>query len=57
MNMWNEIDDFNHLKSTPSPNYSLLKPEQQISNETWRKIVEGGGESLEEILRSVGIVR
>ena len=55
-NQWNQIDDFKWLKSEPSPNWSILPPEDDVPDETWREVVPGGpGWSLDDILKSVGI--
>ncbi|MCJ1356941.1 MAG: hypothetical protein MMC33_006937 [Icmadophila ericetorum] len=55
-NFWNQVDDFKHLKSTPSPNWSILPPAEIIPDETWREVVPGGpGWSLADILKAVGV--
>jgi hypothetical protein len=56
--LWSQIDDFKWLKSTPSPNWSLLQPEDIVPDDTWRKVVPGGrGWSLEDILRATRVLK
>jgi len=53
---WSQIDDFKWLKSTPSPNWSRLPPEDIITDDTWREVVPGGpGWSLDDILEAVRV--
>jgi hypothetical protein len=54
---WSQIDDFKWLKSTPSPNWSLLTSEDIITDDTWREVVPGGpGWSLDDILKAVRVL-
>ncbi|KEF62847.1 uncharacterized protein A1O9_00820 [Exophiala aquamarina CBS 119918] len=55
-NQWDQVDDFKWIKSEPSPNWSILPPEANIPDETWREVVPGGpGWSTLQILNAVGI--
>lgn len=54
--LWSQIDDFNWLKPTPSPHWTLIPSEDLITENAWRKVVPGGPEwSLEDILKSVRV--
>jgi hypothetical protein len=56
-NLFAQVQDFNHLKASVSPNFSLLPPEDVVPDEVWRDVVPGGpGWSLNDILKGVGIV-
>ncbi|RAK78699.1 putative tubulin-specific chaperone c [Aspergillus fijiensis CBS 313.89] len=53
---WSEVEDFKWIKPEPSPNWSLLDPEDAVPEEVWAEIVPGGpGWSLEDILRAINI--
>ncbi|KIY03195.1 uncharacterized protein Z520_01662 [Fonsecaea multimorphosa CBS 102226] len=56
-NQWNQIDDFKWLSpDKPSPNWSLLPPEDSVPDETWREIVPGGpGWTVGDILKAAGV--
>ncbi len=55
-NMFDQVDDFKWLKSEPSPNWSLMKEEDKVPEDTWREVVPGGpGWSVDDILRGVGL--
>ncbi|ERF73266.1 hypothetical protein EPUS_03098 [Endocarpon pusillum Z07020] len=56
--LWSQIDDFKWLKSTPSPNWSLLPPEDTVTDDAWREVVPGGpGWSLEDILKATRVLK
>jgi len=53
---WENVDDFKWLKSEPSPNWSVLLPDQRVKDEIWREKAPGGpGLSVEDILAAVGV--
>ncbi|KAF2011768.1 TBCC-domain-containing protein [Aaosphaeria arxii CBS 175.79] len=56
-NLWNQIDDFKWLKSEPSPNYSVLVPDERVQEKVWKETVPGGHNvGLDDILRAVSIL-
>ncbi|CAN8105055.1 unnamed protein product [Discula destructiva] len=57
-NQWNQVDDFNWLKSEASPNWSTLteKDEAWIKPQFWETTVRGGPMlSTNDILREAGV--
>ncbi|CAI7677986.1 unnamed protein product [Penicillium pancosmium] len=55
---WNEIEDFKWIKPEPSPNWSLLDPNDAVPEEVWAEIVPGGpGWSLDDILHATNLVK
>lgn len=55
---WSQVEDFKWIKPEPSPNWSLLGPNDAVPEEVWAEIVPGGpGWSLEDILRATRIVK
>ena len=55
-NQWMNVDDFKWLRQEPSPNWSLLPPEEGVSEGVWREVVPGGPKfGVEEILGAVGV--
>ena len=54
--MWKSVDDFKWLKNEPSPNWSLLPPEDTVVEDVWVEIVPGGpGWSLDDVLRAARV--
>ena len=55
-NKYDQVDDFDWLKSEQSPNWSILDPSQRIEDRLWRDVVPGTVTlGVKEILRAVGI--
>ncbi|KAL2135179.1 hypothetical protein VTI74DRAFT_9496 [Chaetomium olivicolor] len=55
-NMFDQVDDFNWLKATPSPHWSLLPESEAIPEEVWRKeLASGPGVVIDDTLRSLGV--
>ena len=55
---WDQIDDFKWHKAEPSPNWSILPPEDAVVEEVWRDVVPGGpGWSLDDILKATKVIR
>ncbi|KAE8153994.1 tubulin-specific chaperone c [Aspergillus avenaceus] len=55
---WSQVEDFKWIKPEPSPNWSLLPPEDSVPEEVWAEIVPGGpGWSLDDILRAINITK
>ncbi|KAI9825186.1 MAG: hypothetical protein M1819_000591 [Sarea resinae] len=51
-NLWDQIDDFNWIKPTPSPHFAILPPEKRIPEAVWRDVVPGSlAYTLEGILK------
>ena len=56
--LWDQVEDFNWIKSDHSPNWSLLDQTTAVPEEVWAEIVPGGpGWSLEDILRATKVSR
>lgn len=56
--LWNQVDDFNWLKSEHSPNWSLLSPGDTILDDTWREVVPGeAGWTSDDILRAAWVLK
>ena len=57
--MWDQVDDFKWLKAEPSPNWSILKSEDDraINDESWKEICGGQSSSheVEELLERAKI--
>lgn len=57
-NQWDKIDDFRWLKSTTSPNWSILPADAIISENVWTDFIPGGPSiGLDDILRKVGVLK
>ncbi|KAJ5124294.1 Tubulin binding cofactor C [Penicillium bovifimosum] len=55
---WSQVEDFKWIKPEPSPNWSLLGPNEAVPEEVWAEIVPGGpGWSLEDILHAIQVVK
>jgi len=55
-NQWDQVDDFKWLKSEPSPNWQVMKPEDRLAEEVWRDEVPGRpGKGVEDVLEAVGM--
>ncbi|KGO48370.1 Tubulin binding cofactor C [Penicillium expansum] len=55
---WSQVEDFKWIKPEPSPNWSLLDPNDAVPEEVWAEIVPGGpGWSLEDILHAVKVIQ
>jgi hypothetical protein len=53
---WQAVDDFNWLKSEPSPNWKVVDESDRITSRTWNTVVPGGpGIGTADILKAVGI--
>ncbi|KAJ5306186.1 hypothetical protein PENANT_c024G06233 [Penicillium antarcticum] len=55
---WSQVEDFKWIKPEPSPNWSLLDPNDAVPEEVWAEIVPGGpGWSLEDILHAINLIK
>lgn len=55
-NLWNEVDDFNWLKSEASPNWRAMREDERLEEKVWKEVVPGGpGMGVEDVLRRVGL--
>ncbi|KAJ5520207.1 Tubulin binding cofactor C [Penicillium fimorum] len=55
---WSQVEDFKWIKPEPSPNWSLLDPNDAVPEEVWAEIVPGGpGWSLEDILQAIKVIQ
>lgn len=55
-NLWDQVDDFQWLKTTASPNWSLISEQDRISDSTWKKTLIGNvGMGVDDILRALGV--
>ncbi|ODM16988.1 hypothetical protein SI65_07387 [Aspergillus cristatus] len=55
---WSQVEDFEWIKPEPSPNWSLLGPEDAVPEGVWAEIVPGGpGWSLDDILRAIKLIQ
>ncbi|CAI7577353.1 unnamed protein product [Penicillium glandicola] len=55
---WSQVEDFKWIKPEPSPNWSLLDPNDAVPEEVWAEIVPGGpGWSLDDILHAIKVVQ
>ncbi|KAH8693962.1 putative tubulin-specific chaperone c [Talaromyces proteolyticus] len=55
---WDQVDDFKWIKHEPSPNWSILDPNDAVPEEVWAEMVPGGPcWSLEDILRATKVLR
>lgn len=55
---WSQVEDFKWIKTEPSPNWSLLDPNDAVPEEVWAEIVPGGpGWSLEDILQAIKVMK
>ncbi|KAJ5766928.1 uncharacterized protein N7511_004544 [Penicillium nucicola] len=55
---WSQVEDFKWIKPEPSPNWSLLDPNDAVPEEVWAEIVPGGpGWSLEDILHAIHLIK
>jgi hypothetical protein len=55
-NLWDQVDDFNWLKRTPSPNWSMLPESEVIPDDVWKQALAGGlGVDIDVTLQSLGI--
>lgn len=53
---WCQVEDFEWIKPEPSPNWSLLSPDDAVPEGVWAEIVPGGpGWSLDDILRAINL--
>ncbi|KAL8693995.1 MAG: hypothetical protein Q9218_001294 [Villophora microphyllina] len=49
---WDQINDFNWLKGGQSPNWSVLKPEDRCTGETWKRVMNTrNDDEVEEVLQ------
>ncbi|KAK4242942.1 hypothetical protein C8A03DRAFT_39886 [Achaetomium macrosporum] len=55
-NLWDQVDDFNWLKRTPSPNWSLLPESDVIPDDVWKQALAGGvGVDIDVTLQSLRV--
>lgn len=55
-NYWDQVDDFNWLKSEHSPNWKVLPEEERLNETIWTKVVVGEpGLGLIDILHKTGL--
>lgn len=55
-NKWDQVDDFNWLKQTPSPNWTVIPEAERIPDSTWKEVVPGTDKlGLTDILNAVGV--
>ncbi|KAJ5357627.1 hypothetical protein N7541_004785 [Penicillium brevicompactum] len=55
---WSQVEDFKWIKTEPSPNWSLIDPNDAVPEEVWAEIVPGGpGWSLEDILQAIKVMK
>lgn len=55
-NMFNQVDDFKWLKTTASPNWSLLPESEAIPGDVWKKALAGGpGVVIDDTLRTLHV--
>jgi len=45
------VQDFSHIKSTPSPNWSLIAEVNRKSPEDWQSIINRGSVDVEQVLQ------
>ena len=54
--MWDQVEDFNWLRSEPSPHWEMLPVAQRVGKGVWTEMVPGGpNHGLADILRAVGV--
>ena len=57
-NLFDQVDDFKWIKTTSSPNWSVLPEEEAIPDATWKKALAGGpGVVVDDTLRSLGVAK
>ncbi|KAK4124273.1 hypothetical protein N657DRAFT_644487 [Parathielavia appendiculata] len=55
INLFDQVDDFQWLKSTASPNWSVLPESDAVPEDVWKKQLVGGlGQAIDETLRNLG---
>ena len=55
-NKYDQIDDFNWLKQSPSPNFRVMGADEVIREEVWRDVVPGSEKvGLTDVLKAVGV--
>ncbi|KIV99847.1 uncharacterized protein PV09_08516 [Verruconis gallopava] len=55
-NLWDQVDDFNWLKASRSPNWTVLPETERVTEDTWRDVVPGTEKiGLTDILIAVGV--
>ncbi|KAL2163494.1 hypothetical protein VTH06DRAFT_5552 [Thermothelomyces fergusii] len=55
-NLYDQVDDFKWLKTSSSPNWSLLPDDQAVSEDVWKKALEGKpGALIDDTLRMLGV--
>ena len=53
---WDQVDDFQWLRSEHSPNWALLEAKDTVVDDTWRQVVPGGPDwTLNDILRATKV--
>lgn len=57
-NMFDQVDDFKWLKTTSSPNWSLLPESEIVPHTVWKKTLSGtAGLGVDAILRNLGVAK
>ncbi|KAL2023687.1 hypothetical protein VTK56DRAFT_1401 [Thermocarpiscus australiensis] len=57
-NLWDQVDDFKWLKTTASPNWSLVPESELISEEAWEMTRPGNfAVGVDDILRSLKVAK
>ncbi|KAI4152369.1 MAG: hypothetical protein LQ340_002940 [Diploschistes diacapsis] len=57
-NQWDQVEDFNWLRSEHSPNWSILDPKDRTLDDTWKDVsASPPTRSLEGILEVVGVAK
>ena len=55
-NRWDQVNDFNWLRSEPNPHWRALTEPERIEDHVWREVVPGGPKyGLEDILKAVKV--
>jgi len=54
-NLWDQVQDFQWLRSEPSPNWSVLPEEHRVNGPMWRTVDENDSRDVNEILEMVGL--
>ncbi|EPQ67277.1 Bgt-1621 [Blumeria graminis f. sp. tritici] len=55
-NQWDQVDDFKWLRSTPSPNWSVLPEEERLSDVSWTELLQIEiGQGLLDKIKLLGV--
>lgn len=47
------VQDFSHIRATPSPNWSLLDEDHRLRPEDWSRLTAAGIESVDQVLQEL----